>query len=86
MELSKQSKIGLEDTPMLILGRSDPFGFLVRRVFSEIVGELPAISRYLDATGLALMILVIALVITAGLVTALSQKGTTTSVFSDSPG
>jgi hypothetical protein len=66
MELSKQSKIGLEDTPMLILGRSDPFGFLVRRVFSEIVGELPAISRYSDATGLALMILVVALVITPG--------------------
>jgi hypothetical protein len=59
MDLSKKVKIGLDETPMLILGRSDPFGFSVPRVFSETVGDLPAISRYLDATGLPLMILVV---------------------------
>jgi Family of unknown function (DUF6328) len=64
MKLSK--KIGLGETRMLILGAQILLGFQFRGVFSETFGELPAISRYLDATGLVLMILLVALLITPG--------------------
>ena len=48
---------------MLILGAQILLGFQFREVFSEAFEQLPAASRQLDAIGLGLMVLVVALLI-----------------------
>ena len=75
MKLSKRIKFELDETRMLILGAQILLGFQFRGVFSETFGELPAISRYLDAAALVLMILVVALLITPGPYHRIVAKG-----------
>jgi hypothetical protein len=66
MELTKKVKIVLDETRVLILGAQILLGFQFRGVFSDGYEQLPTHMRYLDGLGLALMVCVVALLITPG--------------------
>lgn len=64
MALAKLVKTALEETRMLALGAQILLGFELSGVFREGFESLPQYARYLDGTGLLLMIITIALLIT----------------------
>src|SRR5579871_6348363 len=63
MELSKKVKTALDETRMLILGGQILLGFELRGVFADGFDRLPRHARLLDAVGLGLMVVVVALLI-----------------------
>jgi len=66
MELTKKTKIALDETRMLILGAQILLGFQFRGVFDNGYDQLPSHLRYLDGIALLPMICVVALLITPG--------------------
>lgn len=66
MELTKKTKIALDETRMLILGAQILLGFQFRGVFSDGYVHLPNDLRYLDGIALLAMVCVVALLILPG--------------------
>jgi hypothetical protein len=64
MQFGDKVKTALDETRMLILGAQILLGFGFNNVFHDAFDELPAYSRRLDAVGLLLMVLTVALLIT----------------------
>src|SRR5437899_8800780 len=66
MGLSQKVKTALDETRMLMLGAHILLGFQLRSAFSEGFDQYPPRTRYLDALGLGLMVVVVGLLITPG--------------------
>ena len=66
MELTKQIKIALDETRMLILGAQILLGFQFRGVFDNGYDQLPSHLRYLDGIAVLPMVFVVALLIAPG--------------------
>lgn len=83
MELQKKVKTALDETRMLILGGEILLGFELRGVFADAFEQLPAHSRYLDAVGLGLMVVVIGLLIAPEPYHRIVEGGSDTGSFHD---
>src|SRR5439155_15211035 len=83
MELQKKVKTALDETRMLILGAQILLGFALRGVFADAFDTLPPHARYLEAVGLGLMVVVIALLIAPEPYHRIVEGGSDTGAFHD---
>jgi hypothetical protein len=63
MDLQKKLKLALDENRLLILGTQVLFGFQFDGVFQELFVELPYASRFLESSGLTLLMSSIAFLI-----------------------
>jgi hypothetical protein len=83
MELQQKVKTALDETRMLILGGQILLGFGLRGVFADGFEQLPPYVRYLDAVGLALMVVVIGLLILPEPYHRIVESGSDSGAFHD---
>ena len=77
MDLTKKTKISLDETRMLILGAQILVGFQFNAVFQQDFAQLPPASRGLDGIALVLMLVSVALLIAYGFVVWLDSSSLT---------
>jgi len=83
MELQKKVKTALDETRMLILGGQILLGFGLRGVFADTFDQLPPHARYLDAAGIGLMVVVLALLILPEPYHRIVERGSDSGAFHD---
>jgi len=66
VSVERKFKMALDETRMLMLGSQILFGFEFNAVFQQSFEQLPTSSRWIDGTGLSLMVLAVALLIAPG--------------------
>jgi hypothetical protein len=79
MDGAQKVKLALDETRMLILGAQVLLGFQLRSAFQEQFDAIPAQSRFLDATGLLLMSLVVGLLIVPAIYHRVAENGNATA-------
>jgi arginine exporter protein ArgO len=83
MELQKKVKTALDETRMLILGSEILLGFELRGAFANGFDRLPTYARYLDAVGLGLMVVAMAVLILPEPYHRIVEGGTDSGSFQD---
>ncbi|HEY7297440.1 MAG TPA: DUF6328 family protein [Xanthobacteraceae bacterium] len=75
MKLERQLKIALGETRLLILGSQVLFGFQFTGIFQDAFDRLPLPSRWLICSGLTLIMLTVALLITPSMQHRIVERG-----------
>ena len=73
--LSKQVKIALDETRLLMLGAQVLFGFKLNGVFQEEFANLSVASRYVDCAGQVLMAMAIGLLVAPSMQHRIVENG-----------